>query len=241
MVRPRYYAALNEVRARRAELRREESSLSLASAVEVELELTMVLPTTTKITTNMPTCPTQQVARSPNYSTIVATEMELTLRSPQLFMVPALQQTPKPGSLLYSAPLHANGVPMYPVIPLPGQLVLEAEAGADMALEARDADAISDDDDDGHNDWFVQLGTNLKASPIPRPPAPTGLPRCNSKTFEGMGLDQDMPEGPLQHSDSASSSEMRLEKKLAQAHWKHSKRSRLRRSLAKCIKFLCNK
>ncbi|KAK8189281.1 uncharacterized protein BKA78DRAFT_166940 [Phyllosticta capitalensis] len=225
MVRPRYYAALNEVRARRAELRREESSLSLASAVEVELELTMVLPTTTKITTNMPTCPTQQVARSPNYSTIVATEMELTLRSPQLFMVPALQQTPKPGSLLYSAPLHANGVPMYPVIPLPGQLVLEAEAGADMALEARDADAISDDDDDGHNDWFVQLGTNLKASPIPRPPAPTGLPRCNSKTFEGMGLDQDMPEGPLQHSDSASSSEMRLEKKLAQAHWKRKPES----------------
>ncbi|KAK8209704.1 hypothetical protein IWZ01DRAFT_551645 [Phyllosticta capitalensis] len=251
MVRTRYYAALNEIRVRRAELRRKESSESLASAIEVELELTMVLPTTTKITTNVPTRPTQQVARSPNYSTIIATEMELTLRSPQAFMVPALQQTPQPGSLLYSAPLHANGVPMYPLIPLPGQLVLEAEAGANIALEANDADGFPGDNNVmpqkyeqslGQNRFGMLSGATLvqsdvdpTVSPIPRPPGPDVFSRRTSKTFEDMLLDQDVGKG-YSHPHSSRSSKMDLKGKLRNARQKNSKSSRLG---AKYRKYLC--
>ncbi|KAK8209703.1 hypothetical protein IWZ01DRAFT_483592 [Phyllosticta capitalensis] len=89
MTRIRYYAALNDVRARRLEYRREDSSESLDSVITTQLEMMMALPAIA----DRPARPSQQrMSSSMSYSTIVNTEMEPTQLPGQSFLVPALHQ-----------------------------------------------------------------------------------------------------------------------------------------------------
>ncbi|KAL1388053.1 hypothetical protein HDK64DRAFT_272732 [Phyllosticta capitalensis] len=95
MPRIRYYAALNDVRARRLEYRREDSSESLDSVITTQLEMMMVLPAIA----DRPTRPSQQrMSISTNCSTIVNTEMEPTQLPGQSFLVPALHQVSNDAS-----------------------------------------------------------------------------------------------------------------------------------------------
>ncbi|KAK8249057.1 hypothetical protein IWZ00DRAFT_490009 [Phyllosticta capitalensis] len=138
MAPKRYYAAVNAVRARRHEFRREDSSESLTSDIAAELELAMAVPFTT--TPASQPQPMDEPRRRPFTS----------------FLIAALSQIAKPGLVFYHAPVHMSGEPsgepVYLLIPRNKQA--EAEAGAIMALEANDVFAISIE-----SEWeVVELG-----------------------------------------------------------------------------------
>ncbi|KAK8189282.1 hypothetical protein HDK77DRAFT_427760 [Phyllosticta capitalensis] len=147
MAPKRYYAAVNAVRARRAEFRREDSSESLTSDIAAELELAMAVPFTTT-----PASQPQPMGPPPTRSNFVAAEKEPTRRPFTSFLIAALSQIAKPGLVFYHAPVHMSGEPVYLLTPRNKQA--EAEAGAIMALEANEVFAISIE-----SEWeVVELG-----------------------------------------------------------------------------------
>ncbi|KAK8209705.1 hypothetical protein IWZ01DRAFT_542492 [Phyllosticta capitalensis] len=193
-----YYAAVNAVRARRHEFRREDSSESLTSDIAAELELAMAVPITTT-----PASQPQPMGPPLTCSNIVAAEMEPMRRPFTSFLIAAPSQIAKPGLVFYHAPVHMSGEPVYLLTPRNKQA--EAEAGAIMALEANDVFAISIE-----SEWEVvelgfrhdnRAGVPLAASPVQSSANKTvSQIRCASghvskrsmiKKVDSMNLEQD--------------------------------------------------